>query len=41
MVDLKNITFAYNDFPWMLLGDFNVARYSDEKIGGGGSLFKN
>jgi len=32
--DLINVATAYNQLPWMLVGDFNVARYSDEKIGG-------
>jgi len=25
---------AYGQLPWIVLGDFNVARLSDEKVGG-------
>jgi len=31
---LINIAANISHTPWMLVGDFNVVRYSDEKVGG-------
>lgn len=32
--ELRNRTRYYGDSPWVVLGDFNVVRFGDEKIGG-------
>ena len=32
--ELSSLAHTYNLPPWMLVGDFNVAKYSDEKVGG-------
>ena len=33
-VELCNISDAYSNMSWSVLGDFNVARFMNEKLGG-------
>ncbi|XP_020259351.1 uncharacterized protein LOC109835749 [Asparagus officinalis] len=32
--DIRNISAQLNNLPWLLVGDFNVCRFTSEKIGG-------
>ena len=38
--DIRLINLARGKIPWAILGDFNTARYMDEKLGGNKLTFK-